>query len=534
MRCFRCGANLTENDFCTNCGADIRLYRRIMRLSNMYYNDGLQKAQVRDLSGAVESLLQSLKCNRNNVEARNLLGLVYFEMGESVAALSEWVISKNIKPDRNIADDFIEEVEGNPTRLTAISQSIRKYNQALSYCEQKSYDLAVIQLKKVVQTNPNLIAGYQLLGLLYLENKEYRRAIRILNRGLQIDKNNTMMLNYLREAEDELAERDGVQALPAGKKQQMGASSESIVYQSGNETIIQPLNMPERRSASSLINIVVGFLIGLALMWFLVLPARIRGAKNDVNDELTEVTNELTAKSADITELNKQIAALQQENETANQALESLTSGSGIVEQYDHLAEAALNYIRSPEDVTTTANMLSQIIGDSVSENVAETLEQSYSVAFRSLYDYLNAEVTGQAASRFLNEGMSAYNDQNYDQAIADLTNAYQLDETSDKALFYLASSYRSLGDADKATELFSLLVNNFPDSEYVSQAKSYLRNGAEDESAAGNGGAQEEEPEAPDPQAAALSAFAAAQQAMQEAAAQQAAELQAGAGAAQ
>ena len=136
MRCFNCGCELTRNDFCTNCGADINEYRRIVRLSNGYYNDGLMKAKVRDLSGAVVSLRASLKLNRNNVDARNLLGLVYFEMGEAVAALSEWVVSKNIKPDKNIADDFMEAVQSNPGRLTAINQSIKKYNQALLYARQ--------------------------------------------------------------------------------------------------------------------------------------------------------------------------------------------------------------------------------------------------------------------------------------------------------------------------------------------------------------------------------------------------------------
>ena len=58
-------------------------------MSNMYYNEGLEKAGVRDLSGAVVSLRHSLQFNKNNIKARNLLGLVYFEMGEAAAALRE-------------------------------------------------------------------------------------------------------------------------------------------------------------------------------------------------------------------------------------------------------------------------------------------------------------------------------------------------------------------------------------------------------------------------------------------------------------
>ena len=145
MFCYNCGCHLSEKDFCTGCGADVSLYKRIMHVSNMYYNEGLEKAGVRDLTGAITSLRQSLKFNKSNIEARNLLGLVYFEMGEVVAALSEWVISKNLSPDKNIADDYIDKVQSNAARLDSVNQTIKKYNQALVYCLQDSKDLAVIQ-----------------------------------------------------------------------------------------------------------------------------------------------------------------------------------------------------------------------------------------------------------------------------------------------------------------------------------------------------------------------------------------------------
>ena len=111
MICYNCGCNLSEHDFCTNCGVDVSVYKKVLKISNNFYNEGLEKAGVRDLSGAIQSLRQSLKFNKNNVEARNLLGLVYFETGEVVAALSEWVISKNLRPKKNIADDYINVVQ---------------------------------------------------------------------------------------------------------------------------------------------------------------------------------------------------------------------------------------------------------------------------------------------------------------------------------------------------------------------------------------------------------------------------------------
>lgn len=51
--------------------------KKIMYQSNSWYNDGLRKAQVRDMSGAIVSLQQSLRITGRILRRRNLLGLVY-------------------------------------------------------------------------------------------------------------------------------------------------------------------------------------------------------------------------------------------------------------------------------------------------------------------------------------------------------------------------------------------------------------------------------------------------------------------------
>ena len=158
-------------------------------MSNRLYNDGLAKAKVRDISGAIVSLNESLKYNKKNIDARNLLGLCYFERGEVVPALSEWIISKNYESKKNIADQYIDELQNNPNRLETINQTIKKFNQALGYCYQNSQDLAIVQLKKVLSINENLISGYQLLALLYMEIKDYEKARRTLLRAIRIDRN---------------------------------------------------------------------------------------------------------------------------------------------------------------------------------------------------------------------------------------------------------------------------------------------------------------------------------------------------------
>ena len=57
MRCIYCGTPLSSIDYCSGCGADVTILKRVVRISNLLYNEGLEKASVRDLSGAVSCLL---------------------------------------------------------------------------------------------------------------------------------------------------------------------------------------------------------------------------------------------------------------------------------------------------------------------------------------------------------------------------------------------------------------------------------------------------------------------------------------------
>ena len=412
-----------------------------------------------------------------------------------MAAFSEWVVSKSMKPDKNIADDFIETIQANPSRLDTINQSIKKYNQALLYARQGSLDLAVIQLKKVLQMNPNLVVAYELLGLLYLQSEEFSRARRILTQAVRIDRNNTRILYYLKEAEDGIAARNADEPGARKKKGKNRVSSDSITYTSGNETIIQPVNTGERRNSSALLNLIIGAVIGGALMFFLVLPARIRNASMEMNDQLKEVSDELTSKNADIEEQNKRIEALQAENDELKGSLGDLAGNSGMAERYDYLAEAALNYIKDPEDVTGTEAMLERIPVETVSANslsislnsVSELDPSIYSEAFRNLYSYIDNDVSSRAARTYIESGRSEFESKEYQSAIADLSRATEIAPLSDEAWYYLAESYKESGDSIHATQAYSRIVNEMPDSEYAEKARTNMTNGAATDNAAQN-----------------------------------------------
>lgn len=475
MRCYRCGATLSKDDFCTACGADVKLYKRIVKLSNSFYNEALRKAKVRDLSGAAESLRQSLKCNKNNVEARNLLGLVYFEMGETVQALSEWVISKNIRSKKNIADDFMAELQDNTGKLSTIDQTIKKYNQALSYANQDSIDLAIIQLKKIVSMNPKLLAAYQLLALCYIKTEQYDRARRLILRAFKVDSNNTTLRYYLREVDKVMAERaDG------GGDSRNFHHEDAFTYQSGNETIIQPINEREHGSSFTVLNIIIGLIVGAAIMWFLVLPARIQSAKGETSEQLKETSDELTSRNADVGELEKRVEALQEDNEKLTEQLSGFTSDSGLMNNYNYLMEAAREFMAHPEDAKSAADILSNIDPASVS---ADSL--GLSDAFTELYEYMSEAVSDQAARSTLDEGEKKYNEGNYAAAIELLEDAVRFDPNSDEALYYLAQSYIHEDNESQGRLLLNQLITTFPDSRYAQRAGEYLSSGQADNAAA-------------------------------------------------
>ena len=464
MFCYNCGCHLSEHDFCTACGADVSLYKKIISVSNRFYNEGLEKAGVRDLTGAINSLRQSLKFNKNNIEARNLLGLVYFEMGEVVAALSEWVISKNLRPEKNIADDYIDMLQSNSARLDALNQTMKKYNQALVYCMQDSKDLAVIQLKKVLSMNPRFIRAHQLLALLYMNAEEWERAQRELNKCIKVDKNNTLTLRYLKEVELMLSPEDNGKQFGRRKKE------EAVRYQSDNEIIIQPLNVKEQKSGgiSTLVNIGIGLVVGLASMYFLVVPAAVSDAKNEEKAKITEISNRLDAQTVTVQELEKEIENLESDNEELVRELQGYVGPEGTLNTIDSLLAAATAYLQTQDIYQTAANL------EGIAQSV--TIEET-SEAFQSLYGSLLTVIGPQLSQDYYVEGYNAYRTEDYPVAIENLSKAVYYDVTNMDALYQLGNAYRKSGDAENAVATYDKVIALFPDTATAHQAEEY-RNG--------------------------------------------------------
>ena len=423
MKCYNCGAELTGDNRCPNCGIDVKVYKKIVMTSNYYYNQGLERSSVRDLSGAIESLKKSLRFDKTNIQARNLLGLVLFETGEAVSAMGEWVISKSLQPKDNDAGRYLDAVQKNPAQLETVNQTIKKYNQALLYCRQNSTDLAIIQLKKVLSLNPRLVKGHQLLALLYM--KETNQMLRSANSGKK------------KKKEDDL-----------------------ISYKSGNDLIIQPTKFKDTSGFATILTILLGVAIGVAVTCFLVVPSVRQKAKSDANTSVVQANDTITTKNQQITNLENQIDDLNQQVSSAKSDSEET---SNKINSYDQLLSAYKSFQEG--DITAAGDALSGV----KEENLSDTAKE--------IYQNINATVNDQYLQVTYADSYQAYSNYNYEEAKTGFEKVVEMDEAyqDGNAIYYLAQTYRNLGENEKAIEYYQKVIDGYPNTERAANSSRYL-----------------------------------------------------------
>lgn len=447
--------------------------KKILYQSNYWYNDGLRKAQIRDMSGAIASLRRSLQYNRENIAARNLLGLVFYGRGEVAEALVEWIISKNLKPRENIAGYFINKVQASANELEMIDQAVRRYNQCLAYCEQNGEDLAIIQLKKVAQAHPTFLKAYQLLALLYLHTEQYAKARQVLRIARKIDTTNEMTLRYMHE----MANLRG-KAVKEGKSQK----EEAVEYSLGNETIIQPRNAGMKALASkfTVMNIIVGAVIGAAIIWFLIVPAVNQSKSEKTNQQIVEYSERINALEAQV---SAQTRTLDEYRKNDKDSESNAQNAASTADSYENLLTAYQQYTSQSYSDETMAETLLNINRDALGEGG------------QALFDQMTDNVYPGAKETLYSGGMASFEVANYDTAIDSLGKVVRMQEDYDSgtALLNLGLAYMRNGDNDNAVSYLKRVIELFPDTDNATEAQNGLntisqaQNGTADSEGGGN-----------------------------------------------
>ena len=324
ISCIYCGEVVSVNGYCRSCGLGQEFLWKAGNTSLYHYNIALDKVGVRDLSGAIDSLKMALRYNKTNTDARNLLGLIYYEMGDTVAALSSWVVSVNYKSKDNIAVKYLKELRDDPETLEKANELARTFNKGLELSQGHEFDLAIIQLRKCLTMNPKFIKAYLLLSLIAMAQKRQGIAKKYISKVIAIDRTNPTALGFLREmgesetdisrlAEEGQEDADVLFDDYYGMEQSKGKRPARRIIPKEQETA-RSLRLKRYKDQSlakfSNIYMIAGILIGLAFFYFLMAP----GMKADYNEKLRDAE---TVNSRTISSKNNEIDNLKMELESA-------------------------------------------------------------------------------------------------------------------------------------------------------------------------------------------------------------------------
>ncbi len=431
--------------------------KKVVKLSNYWYNDGLSRANMRDLSGAISSLRRSLQYCSRNVAARNLLGLIYYGRGEVNEALVEWIISKNLKTRDNIANYFIRKVQDNATQLEKMNTSIKKYNQSLAYCEQDAEDLALIQLKKITGEHPGYLKAHQLLALLLIRSKQYARARQVLRRAYKIDMTDPITLYYMNQMEEKRGK--GIKKVRTKEGQ-----DDNVSYQVGNESIIQPTETSFREHGNgwTIVNIIIGLIIGSAIIFFLVMP-NVQQEEAQMNaNAIRDYSEQLEAQKAEINALKTELNTFREASDITENAETALVNTKSSYEAL-YLAQEQFD-----SDSVSNVDMAETLLKVSVGQLGEEGLAR---------YNELSADIFPPVSEDRYDSGKDKFESENYEGAIEDLEYLMRMNQEYEQyeGMLMLANAYKETGNTEKAKEYYNTIIEKAAASEVAQEAQEQL-----------------------------------------------------------
>ena len=422
----------------------------LIKISKAYYNRGLERAKLNDLSGAAVYLKKSLIYDKYRTEARNLLGLIFYESGETADAIVQWVVSINLDPRDNDADRYLDEIQRKPGVLSEASALVRRFNQALEIAQNGGEDFAMVELSDITRKKPNYIKAQLLLAILYMQAGEHIKAGKALMAVLDIDRNHPQATILM----DEVKRATGKAEVERAKLKNAYSHRE---LEEGDVII------PKTRAGTSLDKVVIyitaGIIIGLVSFYLLILPSVRRIYNRALNDSIIQNSAELSDVNARYSELSDSYDELNVEFQDVSQRLNA----------YE---EQNINF-------TSAYESLNSIISDCGAGNY-EAAADKYLQLDRSIITSEPLISQLQEADRLmLNDGFTAISEMGTAQwnggNLSAAENYYRLalniKPDDPEVMFLLARLLQSQDRISEANEIFDKIVGEHPESPYAQRS---------------------------------------------------------------
>ena len=436
--------------------------RRLEQISNGYYNLGLSLAKERNLSSALNALSISLGLNKKNTDARNLYGLIQFEMGEETKALISWVISININPINNPAQNYLQKLRNKSAYLEKSQDAISKYNKAISQIKTVNYDMARITLKQAVDIRPHFIKAMLALALLDIREGKSSEARKLLDNVLSIDRFNTKAITYLEEMKPLTEKKDRKEKLSV-----IGSpvKKEKTVENANNGMPVTEI-YKNYSGMFTAINVGIGLIVGACAMVFLYMPTMKVALNNAHNKEIVEISQQLN-------DVNLSIETLKSENEGLNEQVNKLTEVNNT--STENMNYKLLQYVYflglikeyNTKNYTRAAEIFSNLDVGQLTD-VDNGLGISVTGTFAEMAPKMRDE--GPKLLLKVADGLNRSGD--FAGAIGYYDAALRISPDYVEAKYKKALAYKAMGDVDTANNLFTEIITNYPDDRFANESK--------------------------------------------------------------
>ena len=236
---------------------------------------------------------------------------------------------------------------------------------------------------------------------------------------------------------------------------------QTVTYNIGNETIIQPASSGVKENAGlmTVINIIIGIVVGVAVMWFLIMPAVNRSTADRTNKQVREFSDRIAEQEAQISALQTELEsyrATSEETENAQQTAKStLDSYEIVLSMYDH-------YLN--QDMSDSAMV----------EELLKVNADSLGTLGREQFDTMTGDIYSRYSEVLYSTAQENFQVANYADAITNLSAVMQMNEGYDdgQAMWLLAQAYEASGDTENANTWKQKVEENYPDIDTSGQTE--------------------------------------------------------------
>lgn len=443
-RCPYCGNVIKAGLYCNQCLKKISYFQKVWDKSAFYYNEGLKAARSRQLTTALSYIQKAIELYKYNVEARNLLGLIYYEMGQTGMALKEWIVSQSIKKEDNIASAYIEAIQKEPRELEASKEAASLYNQALTYLHQGDLDVAVIRLKKAASLWPNFVRARVLLALCFMEQKQFHKANEQVKKVLSIDVSHPQALVYFKALSQEDTET----------VQPFEVEYQSKTMKPNKTTNLDKVMDRSKYLGKSALYFILGALAVVIVYQALLLPNRLKtyqdqaGRLKDSEATLSQKVQSLTS------DYEGKLKTLQTNNETLEKKVSEYEAQLDTYTQKEKLSSAKKQMDEG--DYVEAAKMLYGIADTGLSEEEKSDLQS------------LKERVYPDAAAHLYDQGVGDFEKENYTDAKGKFETILLYepgDRLTRKSLYYLGQICQANQDFEGAKQYYEKVKTDYPET---------------------------------------------------------------------